>query len=363
MTGPEAGRDIDLERIETALAEGRASADDQRERELQELALALRADSPEPEPRFARELDARVGDGFRKPRRARLPFPGALRRGWMPALAGAAALVAVAVAAVNLVGGGGGSSSSERLSSQKAVAPASTSPYAPYALTMPPGTAATASARRVERSAQITLSAPKDKLQAAADGVGTVAERHGGFVLSSQVNTGDQSSPGGSFVLRVPARELQATLADLSKVASLTARSESGQDVTLPFRQVQDRLGSALIERRALRIRLNHAKGAKADAIRARIVRLSAEIDALTGRMHDLRSRTVYSTVEVTLQEEHGAAGGVGSAWHDSLQTLQELLASAVRVMGVLLPLALLAGAALLGTRTLRRRRREAALF
>jgi hypothetical protein len=227
----------------------------------------------------------------------------------------------------------------------------------------PPGSLATAGGRRVERSAQITLSAPRDKLQGAADGIGTVAERHRGFVLSSQVNTGNQSSPGGSFVLRVPSRELQATLADLSKLAHLRARSESGQDVTLPFRQVQDRLGSALIERRALQIKLRHAKGAKADAIRARIVRLSAEVDALTGRMHDLRARTVYSTVEVTLEQEQGAAGGVGSAWHDSLRTLEELLAFAVRVMAVLLPLALLGGAALLGTRALRRRRREAALF
>jgi hypothetical protein len=360
MTGPEAGRDIDLERIETALAEGRATADDPRERELQELALALRADSPEPEPRFASELDRRVSDGFRRPRRGRLPFPGALRRGWMPALAGAAALLLVAVAAVNVLGGGdGGGGGTERVTSLKSPSSAAGG-SAPIA---PPGSLATAGGRRVERSAQITLSAPKDKLQGTADGVGTVAERHGGFVLSSQVNTGNQSAPGGSFVLRVPSRELQATLADLSKLAHLRARSESGQDVTLPFRQVQDRLGSALIERQALRIRLRHATGADADSIRARIVRLSAEIDALTGRMHDLRSRTVYSTVEVTLEQEQGAAGGVGSAWHDSLRTLQELLAFTVRVMGVLLPLALLGGAALLGTRALRRRRREAALF
>jgi hypothetical protein len=279
----------------------------------------------------------------------------------MPALAGAAALLLVAVVAVNVVGGGGGGGGpSESVTSLKSAPPTSAGGMAQVA---PPGSLATAGGRRVERSAQITLSAPRDKLQGAADGIGTVAERHRGFVLSSQVNTGNQSSPGGSFVLRVPSRELQATLADLSKLAHLRARSESGQDVTLPFKQVQDRLGSALIERRALQIKLRHAKGAKADAIRARIVQLSAEVDALTGRMHDLRSRTVYSTVEVTLEQEQGAAGGVGSAWHDSLRTLQELLAFTVRVMGVLLPLALIGGAALLGTRVLRRRRREAALF
>ena len=63
MSGPEARRDTDLERIEAALSEGRATADAPRERELQELALALRADAPEPTPAFAQNLDRRMQEG------------------------------------------------------------------------------------------------------------------------------------------------------------------------------------------------------------------------------------------------------------------------------------------------------------
>src|SRR5206468_2254295 len=102
---------------------------------------------------------------------------------------------------------------------------------------------------------------------------------------------------GGSFVLRVPAKELQATLADLSKLGHLRARSESAQDRTLPFRHVRDKLGSDLVERHTLRLRLRHSHGAKADSIRARIAQLNAEIDALSGRMRGLKQRTLYSTV------------------------------------------------------------------
>ena len=42
--------------MDAALAEGRVTAADPAERELQELALALQADSAEPRPAFAEEL-------------------------------------------------------------------------------------------------------------------------------------------------------------------------------------------------------------------------------------------------------------------------------------------------------------------
>jgi hypothetical protein len=361
MTGPDAGRDTDLERIETALADGRATAADPRERELQELALALRADSHEPEPRFERDLDRRVRDGFPRQRRARLALPSVLRGGWRPALAGAAALViAVVVAAIVL---GGGESDRQPAAGVALKAPSGVAPTTALITPAPGASSAAATGRRVERSARVTISTTRDRLQEAADGVGTVTADHGGFVVSSHVDTGDQTSPGGSFVLRVPSRELQATLADLSRLGHLRARSESGQDITVPFRQVQDRLGSDLVERRALRVKLRHAHGRRADAIRTRIVRLSAEIAGLGGEMHDLRSRASYSTVAVTLEQQAGASGGIGAAWHDTRRTLGDLLAFSVRALGVLLPLALLAVAAAFGTRALRRRRREAALF
>jgi TolA-binding protein len=186
-------------------------------------------------------------------------------------------------------------------------------------------------------------------------------------VLTSHVSTGDQGTgSGGTFELRVPARQLQATLADLSKLGHMTARSESGQDMTAPYSNVQSRLGNALLERRTLLLRLKHAKGARADGIRSRLASVNADINTLAGQMQELRRRTVYSTVDVTLEQQRGGAGAGGStgaAFKDALHTLQALANFLVRALGVLLPLALLGGAAALGTRTLRRRRREAALM
>src|SRR4051812_42817539 len=380
MSGPDMRRDTDLERIEAALAEGAATAADPRERELQELALALRGDSPEPAPEFADDLELRVAGGFARPDRAPRRR---LRRLWVPAFAAAATLVVVAVIALGALGGGGeerttasfkGTLNSGGAPADSAGAPPANGVIAPSttqnirpATGVPP--AHDFSSRHVEHNAQLTIATARDDLQKAADGVGTVAESHRGFVLSSQVTTGDEGSPGGSFVLRVPTRELQSTLADLSKLGTLMGRRETAEDVTASYNSVQDKLGNALVERRTLKLRLRHAKGAKKEAIRERLAEISAAVDSLSGQMRQLRSRTSYSTVSVTLEEDKDAAGaggshdgGTGAAWHDAVHTLETLLNFTVRALGVLLPFGLLAALAGFGGRALRRRRREAAL-
>jgi hypothetical protein len=352
MTGPDT-RDTDLDRIESALADGRASAADPRERELQELALALRADSPEPAPEFARRLDTRVKEGFPKAARFKLPLPGF----WVPALAAATVLIVVAAVALSSAGGGGESTPTIAAAEKPAVGGMSNM--------RGPATGApldAAAGRRVERSVQLTISAARDELQGAADGVGTVAASHGGFVLNSHVDTGENGS-GGTFTLRVPQKELQATVADISKLGHLRARSETGQDMTASYSNVQEKLGNALLERRTLKLRLRHAHGVKADAIRERLAALDASIDGLSGRMKNLRQRTVYSTVNVTLEEQSDEAGGAGAAWDDARRTLEGMLSFAIRALGVLLPLALLAALAGFTARVLRRRRREAPLL
>jgi hypothetical protein len=320
---------------------------------VEQLEAALRTDSAEPSPAFAAELDRRVREGFPKPaRRRRVSLPSV----W-PALAAATVLVVVAVVALSVLGGGERSTTtSSALSAQPAPARARDSAQTSAAIP--------AAGRRVERDVELTIAAAQDNLQQAADGVGTVAQSHGGFVLSSHVTTGNTGTSGGSFELRVPQKELEATIADLSKLGHLRSRSENGQDVTAPYNHVQDRLGNALIERRTLKLQLRHTTpGAKADSIRARIATLSGAIDTFNLRLKNLRSRTVYSTVSVTLEASKNGAGGTSAAFDDARRILQGMLNFCVRALAVLLPLSLLIALAAFGSRVVRRRRREAALM
>jgi hypothetical protein len=343
------------------------------------LEAVLREDAPLPDPAFAEQLDRRVAEGFARERRFRLSFLPPRR---VLALGtAAAALIVVVVAAIGLVNG------SEKSSDQATVGEAESQPVPPrttgtapqpQALLAAPtgaaggptsgGTDDSATARRVERSAQMTIAAAAGDLAGVADQIGQVAEAHRGFVVSSHVATGDDSTRGGDFVLRVPTTEMEATLGELGKLGDVRARSETSQDMTAPYRHVQDRLGNLLLERRATADRLRSATGDEALRLRARMRELSAAIERASGHMHAIKHRTVFSTVNVTLEQKRdtgagGAGGGPGGALHDALDTLGGALELAIRALGVLVPIALLAALAWLGAAVLKRRRREAALF
>jgi hypothetical protein len=370
-----------LRAVDDALASGRPLAADPVERELQEIALALRADAPAPDPAFASGLDERVAARFAKAERARRrwlrPPP---RRAILAGAAGVVVVVAVAGALVGVLDRGRSGSSPGRpmpldtgASQGTAAAPMPSPPpgvrAAPFsnpqttAATAPPGAPA---ARRVERDAQLTLAAPADRLDEVANAVVQVTDRHRGVVLDSSLSTGNDSSRGGSFSLRVPTAELSQTLRDLSRLGEVRARSQSGHDVTGPYNRLGDRLAAARLERRSLMRRLAHATStAEADRIRSRLDELSLEIQTLNGNLGDIRSRTDFTPVSVTLVEQRhhrGALGGAGDALRGSLRALVGAAAVALRIVAAVLPFLLLAALAWAATAAVRRRRREAIL-
>ena len=385
MTDERPDRDEALAAVDEALAGGRVSAEDPAARELQDLALAIEAESELPRDEFARELDARVKAGFPRARRGVPGLPAMPewigRRGL--ALAGAAATLLV-VLGVTL------SSSPERgaerleLDSETASRPAQN--QAPESLPEHPTAARRLEEadsvpggqgrgrvapgereRRIERSAELTLAAPEDEIDTVADDVLRVTDRHRGFVLRSSVATGEDSSRGGEFDLRIPAESLRQAMADLSKLGHVRARQQAGRDVTPVFVSVSDRLDAARAERRSLLRRLAGADSdAEAERIRRRLDEVSLRLERLRREMEALRERTNYAAVTVELEAtdaDGGAAtGGTQEALDDSLALLVGSLNLVLRALGVLIPLAVVAGLGWLGGRLLRRRRREAAL-
>ena len=330
-----------------------------------DIAAALLADTPEPDTAFEAELRTLVRDGF--PRKRRFP-PFRLSK---PLVAvGASAVLAVAVAVPLLTDG------DERPVDERPVNPVSEPSgggaaelSAPEPAPPTDDFAPRRAERRIERSASLTLSAPADEIDRVADGIATVTDRYRGFVLRSSVSTGDDGDGGGDFQLRIPAKDLQPALRDLAKLGDVRSRSQSGQDVTREFVSAQDRLQAARAERRSLLRRLESADtDAEAEAIRRRLDLNAGEVRGLRGQVRELRTRTDYATVSVTLRQDGDGGpgdaedGGLGGALDDALRSLEDSVEIFVRVLGVAIPLGLMAGAVGLGARGLRRRRREAAL-
>ena len=339
--------------------------------------------TPEPDPHFAREMDEWAAAGFpRRTTHAPAPRPAA---GWLDrvarglrsplGMAGAGtAVAAIAIAAV-LIGDSVEQGTRDSRPDAESRVPALTEESASddaasRALAPAPGggIAPGEPERKIERTAQLTLAAPGDDFQSVADRVLRVTDSHDGFVLRSQVTTGD--NPTGDFQLRIPADRLQAALRDLSALGDVRARSDTGQDVTREYVSVTDQLAAARAERRALLRRLSTATDdARAQRLRDRLDRNGRELAALRGQVRDLRERTNYASVSVTLVEgksqgdEGGAgAGGTSDALDDSLGLLVGSFNWLLRALGVLIPAGIVAGLAWWMGRTIRRRRREAVL-
>jgi hypothetical protein len=368
-TGPE--RDGALASVDEALAGGRASAQDPALRELQHLALAIEAESELPRDEFARELEQRVAAGFPRRRRMRAPRLPSLPRGRALALAGAAATLLVVIGVALSAQDDGPSRGDLALEADPAV----TEPQTVESRTDPGSASGGATdlrlapsqpRRRIERSAELTLAAPANRLESVGDSVVRVTDRHRGFVLRSSVSSGDESDRGGSFDLRVPADELQGALSDLSKLGHVRARRQAGRDITPAFVSVRDRLDTASAERRGLLRRLAAAGSDQAAArLRARLDSVSLRIARLRHAIGGLRERTNYASVSVELEAEHGngaAPGATRRALDDSLGILAGSLNLALRALGILLPLALVGALGWAAGRILRRRWRETAL-
>jgi hypothetical protein len=196
-----------------------------------------------------------------------------------------------------------------------------------------------------------------------------VTDRNGGFVLRSSVTSGDGGVTGGSFDLRIPADRLREAVRELSALGSVRSRTQSGQDVTREFSLTRDRLAAARAERRSLLRRLERADtDEEAEAIRRRLDLVAGEIRGLRSQAREVRLRADYAAVSVSLAEDEddsGSAGGLNgtsAALDDAVNSLAGSLNLALRVLGVILPLGLVALLAWIAVRAVFRRRRESAL-
>ena len=135
--------------------------------------------------------------------------------------------------------GGGVPKAQERMLSRRAAADeAGALAVPPQGRNFAPGR----SGRRIERSVGLELEMPVDEMARVAERVTAVTNRHGGFVLSSSLSTGEDSA-GGDFDLRIPSARLRPAIRDLSALADVRTHSQSGRDVTREHVTAQDPSG------------------------------------------------------------------------------------------------------------------------
>jgi hypothetical protein len=365
MTSPET---LELEAVDAALA-GRYVAPEHGE--LAELALLLRDEKPEPAQVWANRLDRRVESGFPAPPRRRFVW---LRKA-APAIAIAVCLLPVVLAAALIdpgddgdggIGAAGGGQAESVDSSGGASVAREDGGGGAQPLTRAGGDPDSdrRSNRAQQRSASLTLAAPRREIDRVASQVAGVTAQLGGFVASSNIS----SNEGGSLLLRVPSDRLDAAIQRLSKLGRVRELSRRTVDITSNVVSARERLSDARTERKALLEQLAEADTVnETESIRERLEIVSREIASARRQLRRVHNRANFADVSVDLVppsggDDEGGAWTPGDAFDDALRVLEVAAGVLVVAAAVLLPLSLIWLLAWVARRGVTRRRRERAL-
>jgi hypothetical protein len=225
-------------------------------------------------------------------------------------------------------------------------------------------------ARRVERTAALTLAARPRAIEDVADRVVRVTDASGGYVASSSVSGG--ADAGGSFRLRIPTARLQRTIAELSRLAHVRERTQATNDITAESVSARERLREARREREGL---LRALAGAttlnETDSIKARLRIVNRQIGVARAAVARVDNRARFANVEVTLVADRNAGAGAGDddgtwtpgdALDDAVRVLEVAAGIALIALALALPIGLIAALGVAASRVAGRRRRERAL-
>jgi hypothetical protein len=228
-----------------------------------------------------------------------------------------------------------------------------------------------AAERRVIRTAELSLEALEPT--AAQRTITQLAEARGGFVLSadtSRTRTEDgEEETSVTVVFRVPSGTFDATLQTLRALGRVSNEKVTGQDVTEEYVDLEARLKAQhAVEEQYLAI-LKEAKSIPDIlAVQEKLGTVRTEIERAEGRRRFLDSQTSLSTftVHVAKHVEAVDASGPGfgtsvrKAGRDAVDVAIAIVNGAIRLAGVLAPIALLLGLPLvLVIRAIVRRRRR----
>lgn len=167
--------------------------------------------------------------------------------------------------------------------------------------------AAEAADRKIIRNANLTM-----EVSSTTDSqhrVASIAESHGGFVVTSESKQRDNSDPNKrtldiKLVVRVPADRFGAALDAIRGLANnLREENVTGQDVTEEFINLEARIRTQkALELQFLEIMKQARKVEDALEVQRQIADVRTEIEKLEGRRRFLENRASLSTITVNLE-------------------------------------------------------------
>ncbi|HEV7903668.1 MAG TPA: DUF4349 domain-containing protein [Pyrinomonadaceae bacterium] len=210
--------------------------------------------------------------------------------------------------------------------------------------------------RKIIRDADINL-----EVAAPAEGqrrLGTIAEAHGGFVVTSESRMQDDHSRDSQLVeiatvqLRVPASHFDAVLEEIRAIGTrVRSVKQTGKDVTEEFIDLDARLRTQrALEAQFLEIMKSAGEVSDALEVQTQLAAVRTEIERVEGRRRFLENQAALSTINVTLQppaslvsvNTSGFFAGIKSAFGDGIDIAAAITLGIISFVIALVPVLLL---------------------
>jgi len=203
-----------------------------------------------------------------------------------------------------------------------------------------------AASQKIISDAQLEIEVEKGQFQSVFTRALLLADRYGGYVISSSSSASGEEGvmQSGVIALRVPAASFDRALADAGGLGTLKNRRIQTQDVTEEYVDLQARVVNAEAQVRALRDLLARAKTVdEILSVQQYLANAQADLESLKGRLRYLDEHTAYSTLTLTIYERGVTVAtstewGVITALKDALRNLVDAFNAIIRGLGVLIP-------------------------
>jgi len=136
-----------------------------------------------------------------------------------------------------------------------------------------------------------------------------ILQRHRGYVGELKVNDTAGSGRALTATLRVPADQLDATLTEVKTLGRVVSESQSGQDVTSQYVDLQARLGNARNTEKRLTDLLRDRTGKLSDVLEVEqeLDRVRGEIEQMEAARKTMAHEVSFATLNATITEDYKA--------------------------------------------------------
>ena len=190
-----------------------------------------------------------------------------------------------------------------------------------------------------------------DSLEIAISEVRLLAQRLGGWISNTSMQTGQGQIRSATLEMKIPANRFDEARTGLTPIGKVEAINDHSEDVGEEYVDLTARMTNARrLEERLISLLANRT-GKLEDvlAVERELARVREQIERFQGRMRFLSTRARVSTLSVTVHEPRPLIGSnpgrsvIGEAFRNAWRNFVRFTAGLIEAMGVLIPLAAIA--------------------